>query len=90
MPDLARRISLRTVPLLLALQAVSVVFLWSLNPSGRSGQVDFAIFLAVILVCLSLISYIFRTEKWGKGPSRALIVAGCVLLVGLLLSALLI
>lgn len=86
----ARRISLRIVPLLLALQAVSVYLLWSLNPSGQSDESEFALFLAVIFVSLSMISYMFRVEKRGDGPNRSLILAGCLLLLVLLLAGLLI
>jgi len=70
------------------LQALSVFLLWSLNPSGRSGQAEFAVFLAVVLVSLSLVSYVFRVEKWGRKPSRALIVGGSIFLLVLLFAGL--
>jgi len=72
----------------LALQALSVCFLWLLNPSGRSGQAEFAVSLAVVLVSLSLISHIFRVEKWGKEPSRAFIITGGLFLLVLLFAGL--
>jgi hypothetical protein len=85
-----KRVSLRVVPLLLTLQALSVYLLWTLNPSGRSGQAEFAVTLAAVLVSLSLVSYIFRVEKWGRVPSRALIVVGSIFLLVLLFAGLLV
>lgn len=82
------RTSLRVVPLLLALQAASVYFLWSLNPSGQSDQTAFALFLAVTLVSLSMISYVFRVERWGNVVNRALLLVGCLVLLVLLFAGL--
>ena len=76
------------VPLLLVLQVVSVCFLWSLNPTGQGDQTEFALFLAIILVSLSIVSYFFRVEKWGKRANSFLLITGCVLLLVLLFAAL--
>ncbi len=81
------RTSLRIVTLLLALQAVSVYLLWSLNPSMQSDQTTFAAFLAVVLVCLSMISYTLRVEKRGDSANRFLLLAGCFLILLLLFTA---
>lgn len=82
------RVTLRVVTLLLALQALSVYLLWWLNPSMRSDQTTFAAFLAVVLVCLSMISYLFRVERQGSPANRFLLLAGCLLVLVLLLAGL--
>ncbi len=83
-----RRIPLRIIPLLLLLQVTSVSFLWSLNPSGPGDQTEFAISLAVILVSMAMVSYVFRLEKWGRSADRVTLLAGCLVLLVLLLSGL--
>jgi tryptophan-rich sensory protein len=84
------RISLRIVPLLLALQALSAYLLWSLNPTSQTDESEFAIFLAVIFVSLSMVSYMFRVEKRGDNPSRVLLLAGCLMVLILLFAGLLV
>jgi len=76
--------SLRVVPLLLILQALSVYLLWSLNPSGQTGENQFALFMAVIFVSLSLVSYMFRLENRGDTPRRTWLLAGCFMVLILL------
>ena len=61
--------------------AVSVYFLWALNPVNKSGEAVFAIFLAVDLVSFMMISYVYRTYKSGDQFSRALLIGACCMIL---------
>ena len=63
---------------------MSVYFLWSLNPVGRLGSTVFAVFLALNLVTVSMISYVYRKARMGEATSRLLLLVGCCAL-GILL-----
>ena len=76
------------VILLLLLQAVSVVFLWTLNGVGMVSEGRFAIFFAVSLLSFAMIAYIYTHARWSAPVSRVWILAGSVGLVVLLLSSL--
>lgn len=75
------RYSARIVGLLLLVEAVSVYFLWALNPIGKSEQAVFAILLAIDLVSLAMISYIYRSYKHGEQFNRGLLIGGCCLIM---------
>ena len=74
----------RVVALLLLLEAVSVYYLWSLNPVGSTDEGLFAIFLALNLVAFSMISYVYRKAKLGEEASRLFLLMGCCMLLVLL------
>jgi hypothetical protein len=78
----------RVVLLLLLLQAVSAVFLWTLNATGTVSEGRFAAFLAVNLLSFAMISYIYTRQKWGELVSRGWILVGSFGLIILLLSSL--
>jgi len=64
------------VILLLALQAVAVVFAWLLNPLGPKSETDYALLLAVDLVAFALISYVGRLGGTGEDPRGGFVLAG--------------
>ena len=74
--------SLNIVGLLILVELISVFFLWALNPINKAEEAVFAIFLAIDLVSLAMMSYIYRTNKSGEQLNRGvLIVACCMILV---------
>ena len=74
----------RIFVLLLVFGIVSVVFLWTLNPTGSQSQTTFAIFLSIDLVVFAMVSYIFRVSKWNEEAKRFPLLAGCIALLILL------
>jgi len=76
------------VALLLLLEAVSVLFLWTYASVGSAGETSFALFLAADLVSFAMISYTFRSLKEEKRIGRVALLAGCVFIAALLVAAL--
>lgn len=76
-----REYSARIVGLLIIVEAVSVYFLWTLNPVNEAGEGVFAILIAVDLLSLMLISYIYRTYKSGDQFNRAVMIIPCALIL---------
>jgi membrane associated rhomboid family serine protease len=74
-------VAYRILVLLLLLGIVSVLFLWTLSPTGSRSQTTFATGLSGVLVIFAMISYIFRVSKWDEGVSRGPLIAGCVALM---------
>lgn len=74
--------------LLLCLQLISTVFLWSLNASDVVSEVKFAVFLAVDLLCFAMVAYSYRKLKRGLPISPTWILLGSIGLVILLFSGL--
>jgi predicted membrane channel-forming protein YqfA (hemolysin III family) len=83
-----REYSTRIVGLLIIVMAVSVYFLWELNPVNQAGEAVFAIFLAVDLVSFMMISYIYRTYKYGEQFNRALLIGACCMIIILVYASL--
>ena len=79
-PDL-REYSVKIVALLIIVEAVSVYFLWALNPVNQAGEAVYAILLAVNLVSFMIISYVYRTYKSGDPLNRALLMGACVMIL---------
>jgi hypothetical protein len=71
----------RIVALLLIVEAVSVFFLWIINPVGQTNEAVFAIFLAVILISLAMISNVYRSYKNGDPLSRGFLIGCCCLIL---------
>ena len=69
------------VLLLLAVQAVAVVFAWLLNPLGPKSETEYALLLAVDLVAFALVSYVGRLGGAGKGPRGGYVLAGSAVLL---------
>lgn len=80
--------STNIVYLLLVVEAVSVFFLWDLNPINKAGEAVFAILLAVDLVAFAMISYIYRNYKSGDTLNRGLLLAACCLILVLVYASL--
>lgn len=78
----------RVVGLLLLLQAVATVFLWTLGAADIVSEGRFAVFLAVDLLAFAMIAYIYTRRKWGELLSRHWLLAGSLGLVVLLLASL--
>jgi hypothetical protein len=69
------------VAILVLVQLVSVVFLWSLNPVSKTGEGVFALLLAIDLVSLAMISNIYRAYKHRDELNRGFLLAGCSLIL---------
>jgi hypothetical protein len=74
----------RIVFLLLLLQAVSTLFLWSLDAVAAVSEGKFAVFLAVDLLSMAMVTYVYTHEKWREAVSRGWILAGSLGLMILL------
>jgi hypothetical protein len=80
------RMALRIVSLLLLVAAISVFILWSANPLGSGSESTFALFLAVDLVSVAMISYVERAVTREGRMARAPLVAGCCFILILVLT----
>ena len=80
--------SSRIVLLLLCLQAVATIFLWSLDALNQVSEGTFALFLAIDLLGFAMISYVYRSEKNSNHPSRNWLLVGCGMILILLFSSL--
>jgi len=78
----------RTITLLLVLQAVTIIFLWTLDALNQVSESTFALFLAVDMISFAMISYIYRHEKEDQKPNRGWLVVGSGLILVLLFSGL--
>jgi predicted membrane channel-forming protein YqfA (hemolysin III family) len=74
------------VLMLVAIQVVSTVLLWVLNPVSQQSTDTFALFLSVDLMAFVLISYIYRVKKEGRPPSQTWTAIGYLTIVVLLAS----
>ena len=88
MTQIGQRTSIRVVALLILLEIVSVVSLWTLNPLSTADEKTFALLLGVDLVAFAMISYTYRAFKTGESAARAPIIAGCCFAVLLLFAGL--
>jgi hypothetical protein len=79
------RLGMRVVAALLLLEALSVYFLWTLNPVGPGAESTFALYLAADLVSFAMISYVYRVLKRDDKIGRAPLLAGCFFILVLLL-----
>jgi hypothetical protein len=78
----------RIIVLLLVLQGVSLVLLWTLDALNDVSEGTFALFLAVSMISFAVISYVYRNEKEIQMPSRVWLIAGSILIIALLFSSL--
>lgn len=78
----------QVVSLLLILQLVATIFLWTLSSVGTADVGRFAVFLAVDLLSFAMVAFVFTHNKWGEEISRWWILIGSIGLVILLLSSL--
>ena len=80
------RMALRIVSLLLLVAAISVFILWSANPLGSGSETTFALYLAVDLISVAMISYVERAVAREGRMARAPLVAGCCFILILVLA----
>jgi len=73
--------AVRIVSLLLIVAAVSVFVLWSGSPTGSGSETTFALFLAVDIVAVAMISFVERSVSDQGGIGRAPMIAGCCFLL---------
>jgi hypothetical protein len=78
----------RVVALLLALQVVSTVYLWTGNAVGIVSDARFAVLLAVNLLSFSIVAYVYTRDRWGEVVTRRWIIAGSLAFILLFLSSL--
>ena len=76
----------RIIVLLLVLQGVSIVLLWTLDALNEVSEGTYALFLAVDMIAFAMISYVYRHDKESEPPSRTWLVVGSVLVLVLLFS----
>jgi hypothetical protein len=81
------RMGLRIVSLLLLVATMSVFVLWSVNPLGSGDESTFALFLAVDLVSVAMISYVERAVTRESRMARAPLIAGCCFILFLVAGA---
>ena len=67
--------------LLVLVEAVSVYLLWTISPVGKTDEAVFAIFLAITLVSLAMISNVYRSYMNGGQLNRAFLLTCCGLMV---------
>ncbi len=73
--------------ILLAVQVMSIPYLWSLGTTDAISQGEFAIFLAINLLSFSMVAYIYRKEETGEVIGRGWILAGLIMLLTLIYSS---
>jgi hypothetical protein len=72
----------RIVTLLLALQVVCVAVMLSLDSLSSVSEAIFAVFLAVDLLSLAVVSHVYRLSRAGDEPSKYFMLAClCAMLV---------
>ena len=84
--ELAERVGLRIVALLVIVGFVSATVLWTLDTTAASGESLFAIYLSMDLIAFAMISYVYRVTKVGDDLGRIPLLAGCFLLLLLLVA----
>ena len=83
---ITERMGIRIVALLLLIAALSVFVLWTANPVGSGSEATFALYLAVDLIAVAMISYVRRSVTSEGRIGRAPIVAGCCFILFLILA----
>jgi hypothetical protein len=81
------KMGVRMVALLLMVAALSVFVLWTVNPIGSGSETTFALFIAVDIVSVAIISYIQRSISERDRIGRAPVLAGCCFIVFLVAAA---
>lgn len=79
--------SVRITALLLLVAALSVFVLWTANPVGSAGETTFALYLSIDLASFAMISYIHRSVAAEGRIGSVPLLAGCCLILLLLLAS---
>lgn len=86
MTEQSERMAVRIVFLLVIVGFASSLVLWTIDTSLASGESLFAVYLSIDLISFAMISYVYRVTKTGDSIGRIPVLAGCVLLVALLVA----
>ena len=86
MTDQSERMAVRIVFLLVIIGFASSLVLWTIDTALASGEFLFAVYLSIDLISFAMISYVYRVTKTGDSIGRIPLLAGCILLVGLLIA----
>jgi hypothetical protein len=86
MTERTERVGLRIVGLLVLLGFASSLFLWTIDTSSASGESVFVVYLSMDLIAFVMISYIYRVTKAGDEIGRIPLLAGCCMLLLLLVA----
>jgi hypothetical protein len=70
--------------MLIVLQVTATLLLWVLNPIAQAQTDTFALFLSVDLMGFVILSYLYRSHRYGRAPSPAWLAVGYFVLVALL------
>ncbi|HEV2225238.1 MAG TPA: hypothetical protein VGR56_00375 [Nitrososphaerales archaeon] len=73
---------------LIVLQLATIPVLWFVNPLSQSATDAFALYLSLDLLAFAIVSYAYRTTRWGKSVSQAWMAVGYLALIVLLVSTL--
>ena len=79
----------RLVVFLVVVEAVSAIYLWTLNVVDNANGQLYAFYLAVVLITFAMISYIYRSDRLGRVADRKYLSIGCVIVILLLVFSLL-
>ena len=82
------RLGVRLVLLVVLLQAVATVTLWTLNPTDAAAQAVFGTLLGIDLLGFAMVSYLYRRDKARAEFSRPWVLVGCSMFVVLLVAVL--
>jgi len=74
------------VIMIVVLQGVAAVLLWMLSPTTQLQTDTFALFLSVDILGFVILSYQYRSRRYGRMPSPAWVSLGYLALVALLSS----
>jgi hypothetical protein len=80
------KMGVRIVALLLLVALLSVFVLWTVNPVGPGSESTFALYVAVDLVSVAMISYVQRSIISDGRIGRAPLIAGCCFILFLVLA----
>jgi len=81
MTDALKKYATRIVGLLVIIEAISGYFLWTISPTNEAGEEIFAIFLAIDLVSLAMMSNVYLAYEHNTQLNRAFLLSGCALIL---------
>jgi predicted membrane channel-forming protein YqfA (hemolysin III family) len=75
------------IAILIIIQIVSVLFLWSVSTVGFRAEQLFALFLGSDVLSFAMVSYIYRHLKASETPRSLWLIVGAIMLVVLIVSS---
>jgi hypothetical protein len=73
---------------LIALQALSIVVMASLDSLSSVSEEIFAVFLAIDLISFAVIAHVYRVRRMGASPSRYFLLGSLLAIIVLLFTSL--